>query len=189
MPEYRRPWYKRPLRLARAAPATRRPDQGGRAASGAEEHRELVVRLRQRQPGAADPAGGHRHSAGAGLRAFGGQRVELAAGPQSPIAAGLVSARHARMGIELHGRHRAHPHGAGVSLRRLQVSARAHLDPGRLHAADDAGHGVHRPGAALRPGRLLGTGHRRVHRGPRAAHRRAAGAPDAGRARSSPAPR
>ena len=44
------------------------------------------------------------------------------------LAARLVPARHAWLGIELHGRRRAHPHGAGVPLRRLQIPARTHLD-------------------------------------------------------------
>ena len=39
----------------------------------------------------------------------------------------------------------------------------------RLPAADDAGHGVHRTGSALRSGCLLGPGHRRIHHRPRSA--------------------
>ena len=39
--------------------------------------------------------------------------------PQSQRHPGLVSARHPRLGLRLHDRHRAHPHGAGLSLRRL----------------------------------------------------------------------
>ena len=87
------------------------------------------------------------------------------------VSAGLVHPRPARLGLELHGRHRAHPHGAGLPLRRVQVSARADLDRRRLPAAHDARHGVHRPGAALRSGRLLGTRHRRVDLEPDPAHR------------------
>ena len=166
------PWYKAHLRLVRAAAAARRADQGRRAASGAEEHGELVVRLRQREPDAADSAGRDGHSAGAGVCAFGGARVEDAAGSEPSTAAGMVSARDARMGIELHGRRRADPHGAGVSLRRVQVSARADVDSRRLPAADDAGHGVHRAGAALRSGCVLGARHRGVDHEPRAVDRR-----------------
>ena len=40
---------------------------------------------------------------------------------------------------------------------------RADLDSRHFPAADDAGDGLHRSGAAVRPGRLLGAGHRRVH--------------------------
>ena len=38
-------------------------------------------------------------------------------GLQSRPASGLVPARDARLGIEFHGRGRADPHGAGLSLR------------------------------------------------------------------------
>ena len=41
------------------------------------------------------------------------------ASPQSPAAAGLVSPRHARLGLRLHDRRRPHPHGPGLHLRRL----------------------------------------------------------------------
>ena len=84
----------------------------------------------------------------------------------------LVSSRHARLGIGLHGRHRAHPHGAGVPLRRLQISARAHVDHRRLPAPPDPRHGLHRPGPALRSGRLLGPRHRHIDCQPRSLHRR-----------------
>ena len=78
---------------------------------------------------------------------------------ESRCGAGMVHPRAARLGLELHGRHRAHPHGAGVSVRRIQVSPRAHLDRRRFPSADDARHGIHRAGLALRSGRVLGTGH------------------------------
>ena len=39
-------------------------------------------------------------------------------------------------------------------------------------------HGLHRPGAAFRSGRLLGSRHRRIHRQPRSVYRRASRPPD-----------
>ena len=65
------------LRLARAALTTRRPDQGSGPASGAKEHCQLVVCVRQREPGFTHSANCHRHPAGAGVHAVGGQCMEL----------------------------------------------------------------------------------------------------------------
>ena len=45
---------------------------------------------------------------------------------------GWFFARHAWLGFELHGRRGTDPHGTGISLRGLQVSPRADLDPGRV---------------------------------------------------------
>ncbi len=53
---------------------------------------------------------------GLGLFALGGACMGLASGAESRSAAGLVSARHARLGIEFHGRRGADPHGAGFPL-------------------------------------------------------------------------
>ena len=80
--------------------------------------------------------------------------------PELRAAARLVPARDARLGLELHGRDRPDPHDPGVPLRRVQVPARADLDGRRGPARRDARHGLHRPGAALRPGRVLGARHR-----------------------------
>jgi hypothetical protein len=132
--------------------------------------RQLVLRLRQRGAHRFHAADLHRHHAGADLCAFRGRGLEQSAVPQSWRHAGMVSARGAWMGIELHGRHRAHPHGAGGDVRGLQVSPRADLDRWHLPAADDAGHGVHRPGAALRSGCVLGVRHRRLDLRPCAVH-------------------
>src|SRR6266568_7309855 len=71
------------------------------------------------------------------------------------------------MGIEFHGRHCSHSHGAGLPFWGLQISPRTHLDTRRLSIADDFGHGLHWAGAALRPRRLLGAGDRSVNRQPR----------------------
>ena len=147
---------QRRLRLVRAAAAARRAGQGRGAAPGAEEHGELVVCVRQREPYAADSADRDGNSAGAGVCAVGGACVEQPAGAEPSGAAGMVSAGDARVGIELHGRRGADPHGAGVSVWSVQVSARADVDSGRFHAADDAGHGVHGAGAAVRSGCVLG---------------------------------
>src|SRR3954465_12349592 len=83
----------------------------------------------------------------------------------------MVHPGTARLGIKLHAGHRADPHGPGLPLRRLQISARTHLDRRRLPVTGDSRHGVHRPGTALRSGRLLGTWDRCFHRQPRTDHR------------------
>ena len=51
-----------------------------------------------------------------------GQGVEHPAVAQPRHSAGLVSACDAWMGIELHGRRGADPHGAGLPVRSVQVS-------------------------------------------------------------------
>ena len=94
----------------------------------------------------------------------------------------LVHPRLARLGFQLHGRSGADPHGAGLPVRRLQVPPRTDLDRRRFSSADDARHGVHRPGAPLRSGCLLGPWHRRFRHGPNAFHRSPARSLDAGRA-------
>ena len=60
--------------------------------------------------------------AGAPLRPLRRRSLEQPADPQSPGHRWVVHSRPARLGLELHGRHRAHPHGAGLPLRRVQVS-------------------------------------------------------------------
>ena len=160
------------LQLVRAAARARHAADRSGGTRGSLEHLELVVRLRQRRNRHPDSAGGDRHSARAGLRPTASDAWSSLAVPRSQRQARLVSARHARLGLRLHGRHRAHPHGAGLPLRRLQISARTHLDHRRLPAAAHARHGLHRTGAALRPGRLLGPRHRRFHPQPRALDRR-----------------
>ncbi len=127
-----------------------------------------------------DP-GGHRRLPRDGLRALGRRRLAEPRGAELRAAARLVPARGTRLGLELHGRHDEHPRGAGVPLRRLQVPARADLDRRRLPAPLHARDGVHRPGAALRSGRLLGPRHRRGDRGPHAAAGTRGGAPAARR--------
>ncbi len=160
-------WFEQRLQIAGAIRETA-------DASGAPPIGELVVRLRQRCADRLHPAGLHRHHAGADLRAFGRRSLEQPAISQPRCHPGMVPARGAWLGLQLHGRARAHPHGAGVSVRRLQVSPRADLDLGRISAADDAGHGLHRPGSALRSGCLLGSRHRSRHHGPCSAARRRA---------------
>ena len=144
--------------VVRSAPATGRAGSRDRRASGPAKHRQLVVRLRQRR------SVGLMLQIVTGillalcLRSFRRRSLEQPASPESRRGLGMVYTRAARLGLELHGRHRADPHGAGVSVRRLQVSSRADLDRRRFPAADDARHGVHRPGSALRSGRVLGLG-------------------------------
>jgi len=54
--------------------------------------------------------------------------VEQPASFESRCDAGLVYPRDARMGLQLHGGSCPHPHGAGLPLRSVQISARAYLD-------------------------------------------------------------
>ena len=58
--------------------------------------------------------------------------LEQPADPQSQHLARLVHSRVAWLGLEFHGCDCSDPHGAGFSFRRIQVSARADLDCGRL---------------------------------------------------------
>ncbi len=103
------------------------------------------------------------NSSRADLCAIGRRGVEQSANPEPPSDARMVHSGPARLGFEFHAGHRADPHGAGISLRSLQVSARADVDSRHLPSADDIGDGVHRPSAAIRPGRLLGAGNRGLH--------------------------
>ena len=161
----------RDRRVVRPPPAARGADSRRRGTSGAAQHGELVVRLRQRRAGRVLPAARDRHPSRDGVRALRGRGMEQPAGVEPPGRVRLVRSRAARMGIELHGRDRPHPHGAGLPVRRLQVSARADVDRRRLSPADDARHGVHRADAALRPGCVLGSRDRRLDREPRARRR------------------
>ena len=69
------------------------------------------------------PATGDRNSAGAYLCSLGGRSMEQPAGPESSGGAWLVHPRDAWMGLQLHGRHRPHSYGAGISVRGPQVPA------------------------------------------------------------------
>src|SRR6266849_2739986 len=157
-------------RLARSAPAARRVDPGDDGAPGAPRDVELVLRLRQRRAHSLRPPDRHRHPARPRVRAVRGRGLEQPADPESRRFPRLVHSRGARMGIELHDRHRAHPYGAGLPVRGAQVSERADVDRRRPAASDDARNGVHGAGASLRPGRVLGTRDRCVDREPRAGH-------------------
>ena len=110
-------------RLVRPALAARGADSRSRRASRAAQHGELVLRVRQRGAHRLPSAARDRHSAGADLRALGRRSMEQPAGSESRGGARLVHPRAARMGLQLHGGDRPHSHGAGVSVRRLQVSA------------------------------------------------------------------
>ena len=83
------------------------------------QHRQLVVCLRQRQFRSANATNCHRDLAGDRLRPLRGGSLEYSAGVKSSTPAGMVSASHARLGLELHGGRGAHPHGAGVPVWRL----------------------------------------------------------------------
>src|SRR5580693_97344 len=96
--------------------------------------------------------------------------MEQPANPEPPSHARMVHSGSPRLGLEFYAGHRSDPHGPGISFWSLQVSARADLGSRNLPAANDVGDGLHRPGAAIRPGRLLGVGNRTFHLQPRADH-------------------
>src|SRR5262245_8396408 len=169
-----------PRRLDGSTPAAQWRHPRGGAPSRAAVERKLVVRFRQRGPDRIHPAGSHWHSAGHRLCPLGLRSLEQPSDAQPRSHTGLVPARHARLGFELHGCPGTHPHGPGVPVWSPQVSTGIYLDRGRLPAADDARHGVHRSGPTLRPGRLLGPGHWRRDHGPCPFHRRLARQPAAG---------
>ncbi len=76
---------------------------------------------------------------------------------------GLARPRHAPLGRErLHHPH-VLPHGAGVSLRRLQVPARGELDRRRRPAHPRDVRGLHRVPLAVGPDVVLGLGRRHQH--------------------------
>ncbi len=146
-------------RLVRAPAANRRRDSRGRRAPHSAQVGELVVRLRQRCAHHLRPASGYRHTAGAHVRSQRGRSLEQPSVSEPRCDAGMVPARHAWLGLQLHGGRRAHSHVPGLPFWRIQISPRANVDCRRLPAADDLGHGLHRSGAALRSGRLLGHRH------------------------------
>ena len=152
-------------------------------------NRKLVLCFRQRRTHVFHAPDCHRHSARADLRAFCGRGVEQPADPQSRRFSRLVHTRLARLGLEFHGRDCPDPYGAGLPLWSLQVSQRTHLDRWRLSLARDAWHGFYRPGTAIRPGCLLGIGHRSIDRKPRSGNRSVGWSISCWAARSSPAQR
>ena len=153
--------------MVRPPPATRGAHSRSCGTSRAAKHRELVVCVRQRRAHRFPPATRDRNSAGAYLCSLGWRSMEQPAGSESSDDAWLVYPRDAWMGLQLHGGDRPHSHGAGISLRRLQISPRTHLDHRRLSLVDDSRHGIHRSSHALRSGRVLGIGDRSVDRQPR----------------------
>ena len=102
-----------------------------------------------------DP-GRHRRRAGVQLRAGARSRLREPRVHHQPRRARQRRARHPLLGLVGDGRAGGRAHGAGLPDRRLQVPARAELADRRRPARADARHGVHRPAAALEPGRLLG---------------------------------
>ena len=157
-----------------------RGDRGGRPAhprpSRPALDGELVVRLRQRHARPVHAPDRDGHLPGAGLRALGGRGLPEPAVPELPGAVRLVPAGHALLGLERDGRGDDAAHDPGLPLRRAQVSARDDLGR-RLPALPvHARHGLHRPGPALGPGRVLGARHQRVDRRALAGDRRSGGA-------------
>ena len=124
---------------------------------------ELGLCFWQRRAHGVHASDCHWHSSGPALCAFRGRSMEQPADSQSPGDAGLVHSGSARLGLEFHGRHRPDPHGPGIPVRGLQIPPRADVDRRHFSAAVDARNGLHRPGASIRSGRLLGIGHRSVH--------------------------
>src|SRR5689334_25316667 len=118
--------------MVRSTPPTWTANPGRHAASGAAADGKLVVRLWQRGPDDIHFSVRDWHSPGAGLCALGGRGMEQLANPESPDHAGMVHSRLARLGIEFHAGHRDHSYGAGLSLWRLQISARAYVDSRRF---------------------------------------------------------
>ncbi len=97
-----------------------------------------------------------------GLCAVGGQGVRQPALSERCRTARLVFAVAALLRRLGNGRAGPGPHDAGLSARRLQISARDDLGAGRLPAVVHAGNVFHGPGAAVGSRCVLGPGSRRV---------------------------
>src|SRR5579859_5781207 len=93
----------------------------------------------------------------------------------------MVPPRDPQLGIDFHGRPDVSPFGTDFSLWSLQIPARIDLGERLRPILVHAGHGIHRADPALRSGRVLGIGHRRIHHGTSSVLWRSTGSPDAGR--------
>src|SRR5271155_2633631 len=87
------------LRLVRIPVEVGRADQGHGSPPGADEHGQLVVRLRQRQFRSVTATDRHRDPAGYRLCTLGGRGLEQPAGAEPAAPAGLVPARDAWLGL------------------------------------------------------------------------------------------
>ena len=116
-------------------------------------------------------AGGHRRVPGHVLRARHHARLRVDRHMTNEVFLGeFVRGMH-KLGRDRDGDPDLPAHGAHVLLRRLQVPARAQLGHRRGPAGADAGDGVHRLPAAVRPALLLGHGRGREHQRHRPAGR------------------
>ena len=133
---------------------------------------QLVLHARLGDVVRVPQPGGHRRLPGDVLPA-GCQRRRLRVDPlhHRQRVPRPVRARHAQVGRVGDDHPDLPAHGARVLLRRLQVPARADLDHRRRAADPDAGDGLHRLPAAVRPAVLLGDDRRRQHQRHRPVHR------------------
>src|SRR5580698_5999575 len=128
-------------RVARSTAQAWRDDSRNRRASRAARDRKLVLCIRQRCANVFHSPDRHWDSSCSHLCSFGRRGLEQPSDSQSRYLVRLVHSRIAWMGLKFHGCDRPDPHGAGFSVRSLQVSARVDLDDRRIPATDDAGDG------------------------------------------------
>ena len=107
------------IRLVRVPLEVGRADQGHGPPPGSDEHGQLVVCLWQRQFRSVNATDCHRDPAGHRLCSLCGRGLEQPAGVEPATSAGVVLARHAWLGIELHGGRGVDPHGAGIPVWRV----------------------------------------------------------------------
>ena len=143
----------------------------------------LASGFRQRGGVPVSGAGLHRRAARLQLRAHARRRLQQPALHPHRVDRRPPDSRTAPLGRQHDDRGGGAPHGPGVSLRRLQETARGHLDGGGGAAARHPGLWAHRISVALGQSRLLGN---RGHHPDRRAGSRGGAVPDApsGRRRS-----
>ena len=118
--------------VVRRAPAARGAGARHDGAPGAAQHRQLGVRVRQRRDDRLRAADRRPASARARLRSVGRTRRGTACRRSTTRSRSAGTFARCTAGARTSWSHRADPHGPGVPLRRLQVSARA--DVGRRRA-------------------------------------------------------